>query len=87
MTYRIEFTEEARADLKAIEDQRSQQAIAKKINDLKTEPEKRGKALTDELKGKGLYSVRAAGQRYRVVYRIKVEEQKPTDKPEQIKGK
>ena len=84
MIYRIEFIEEAKADLKAIEDQRSQQAISSKINDLQTEPEKRGKPLTDELKG--CYSVRAAGQRYRVIYRIKVTELKPTEGKEKEDG-
>lgn len=80
MTYRIEFSEEALADLKAVEDQRSRKAIASKIDDLQTEPEKRGKPLTDDLKGH--YSVRAAGQHYRVVYRVKVTELKPSEDKE-----
>lgn len=85
MTYRVELSEEAKADLKAVEDKRSQQAISSKIDDLKTEPEKRGKPLTDDLKG--YYSVRAAGQRYRVVYRIKVTELNPTEPQKASKGK
>lgn len=83
MSYRIELTEAAREDLKDIQDQRSQKAIATKIDDLKTEPEKRGKSLTDDLKG--YYSVRAAGQRYRIVYRVKVTELKPTEKTESLR--
>jgi mRNA interferase RelE/StbE len=70
LTYRIVFTKQALEDLNAIEDQRSQKAISSKIDDLQTEPEKRGKPLTEDLKG--YYSVRAAGQRYRVIYQAQV---------------
>jgi mRNA interferase RelE/StbE len=68
--YRIVLTAQASSDLKAVEDQRSQKAIASKIDDLQTEPEKRGKPLTEDLKG--YYSARAAGQRYRVIYKAQV---------------
>jgi mRNA interferase RelE/StbE len=78
--YRVVFTARARFDLKAIEDQRSQKAIVSKIDDLQTEPEKRGKPLTEDLKG--YYSVRAAGQRYRVIYSVQVLELEP-GKPKQ----
>ncbi len=73
--YRIVLTSHALADFKEIEDQRSKKAIASKINDLKTEPEKRGKPLIEDLNG--YYSTRAAGQRYRVIYQIQIIELEP----------
>jgi mRNA interferase RelE/StbE len=75
VTYRVEFSEEADQDLEDISDIRTRATIIKRANGLQEEPDKQGKPLTDDLKG--LYSVRAAGQRYRVVYRIKVTELKP----------
>ena len=42
--------------------------IFKRLEKLKSEPEKQGKALTNELKG--YRSIRAVGQRYRIVYQI-----------------
>jgi mRNA interferase RelE/StbE len=76
VTYRVEFTEEADNDLEDISDTRTRSTIIKRAYGLQEEPEKQGKPLTNDLKG--LYSVRAAGQRYRVIYRIKVTELKPT---------
>jgi mRNA interferase RelE/StbE len=76
LTYRIVLTPLAQSDLKAIEDQRSQKAIVSKINDLQTEPEKRGKPMREDLKG--YYSLRAAGQRYRVIYKTQVLELEPS---------
>ena len=83
MTYRIVITPLAQADLKAIEDQRSQKAIVSKINDLQAEPEKRGKPMKEDLKG--YYSVRAAGQRYRIIYETQILELEatPPQKPKQ----
>ena len=58
----------AEADLDAITDVRTRNAVIRKAFDLSTEPDKQGKALG---KGLGDYRVvRAAGQRYRVVYQI-----------------
>ncbi len=42
--------------------------MKKRIEKLTTEPEKQGKALSGKLKG--YRSVRALGQRYRIVYRV-----------------
>jgi mRNA interferase RelE/StbE len=42
--------------------------IVKRIDDLTEEPEKQGKPLVAELSG--YRSLRAAGQRYRIVYRV-----------------
>jgi mRNA interferase RelE/StbE len=42
--------------------------ILTRIEKLKDEPEKQGKALSEELSG--YRSIRAVGQRYRIVYKI-----------------
>lgn len=42
--------------------------ILTRIEKLKEEPEKQGKALSEELSG--YRSIRALGQRYRIVYRV-----------------
>lgn len=62
------LTEEARSDLDAITDARTYRAIARKIDGLASEPDKQGKALGGDLKD--YRSVRAAGQRFRVVYQV-----------------
>ena len=67
-TFSIIFTANAQADLDAIKDARTYQAIERKIDELETEPEKRGKPLGDDLAAYRV--VRAAGQRYRVVYQV-----------------
>jgi mRNA interferase RelE/StbE len=59
----------ARADLQAVKDKRSYQAVKRKLLELQDEPATRGKPLSEGLKG--YYSVRAAGQRYRIVYSVK----------------
>lgn len=64
----IIFTEAALSDLDAITDTRTYRAVERKIDALRTEPDVRGKALVGDLKG--YWRVRAAGQRYRVVYEI-----------------
>ncbi|MCH2243455.1 MULTISPECIES: type II toxin-antitoxin system RelE family toxin [Crocosphaera] len=62
------MTKQAKQLLKAIKDRREQSLIFKRLEKLKSEPEKQGKALTNELKG--YRSIRAVGQRYRIVYQI-----------------
>ena len=58
----------ARADLDAITDARTYEAISRKIYALELEPDKQGKQLR---RGLADYRVvRAAGQRYRVIYQI-----------------
>ncbi|WP_448572528.1 type II toxin-antitoxin system RelE family toxin [Trichothermofontia sp.] len=66
--YRVVLTVEAQALLAAIKDRREQQLIVARLEKLKSEPEKQGKALSNELAG--YRSVRAVGQRYRIVYRV-----------------
>ena len=68
LEYRILLTKQAKQLLKAIKDRREQSLIFKRVEKLKSEPEKQGKALTNELKG--YRSIRAVGQRYRIVYQI-----------------
>lgn len=69
MEFHIELTELALEMIGAIKDRREQQGIIHRIQKLKREPLQQGKPLTGDLKG--LYSVRAVGQRYRVVYQVK----------------
>ena len=54
--------------IEAIQDKREQQAIIERLQKLKFEPLQQGKPLTAALKG--YYSVRAVGQRYRIVYQV-----------------
>jgi mRNA interferase RelE/StbE len=68
MMYEIQVTASALEMLTAIKDQREQEKLRDRIEQLKIEPEKQGKALVDTLAG--LRSVRAVGQRYRIIYRI-----------------
>lgn len=64
----IILTTEAQADLGGVTDNRTYAAIEAKIDELTTEPDKRGKALSGSLVDYRV--VRAAGQRYRVVYQV-----------------
>ena len=68
MQYKIEITPLAIELLSKIKDKREQEGLKKRIEKLTLEPEKQGKALSGKLKG--YRSVRALGQRYRIVYRV-----------------
>jgi len=68
MAYRIEITPTALESLEAIVDRRTRSAIVRRIEALVEDPEKQGKRLRGWLAG--FMSTRAAGQRYRVVYKI-----------------
>ena len=59
---------DAEADLDAIPDARTYEAVSRRIRGLEQEPQKQGKPLGGDLKT--YRSVRAAGQRYRVVYQV-----------------
>jgi mRNA interferase RelE/StbE len=64
----IVITDEAQGDLDDIKDARTYGAIERKIGGLALEPDKQGKPLGRNL---GDYrAVRAAGQRYRIVYQV-----------------
>ncbi len=54
--------------LEAIQDRRVRDKIRDRIDGIAEEPEKQGKPLTGELTG--YRSLRAVGQRYRIIYRI-----------------
>lgn len=68
MSWRIVLTPTSMRMLADIADRRVRAKIAAVIGRLAEEPDKQGKALLGELSG--LRSIRAVGQRYRVLYRI-----------------
>ena len=68
VTYRIVIVPTALRVLAEIPDRRVQKIIQDRIDTLSHDPEKQGKALTGELAG--CRSVRAAGQRYRIIFRV-----------------
>lgn len=68
MTYKIIIAPTALKMLKGITDRRVRDLIIKRIDQLTDEPEKQGKPLIEELSG--YRSLRAAGQRYRIAYRM-----------------
>ena len=51
-----------------ITDGRIRELILEKIGELAEDPEKKGKPLTSDLSG--FRSIRAVGQRYRIIYRV-----------------
>ena len=69
--YEIQFSSLALEMLEEVQDKRELGKLRDRINQLKLEPDKQGKALTDNLAG--LRSVWAVGQRYRIVYEIEEE--------------
>ncbi len=68
MNYKIVIAPIALKLLRAVADKRIRRLIAGRIDQLAVEPEKQGKALTGELMG--YRSLRAAGQRYRIIYKV-----------------
>lgn len=66
--YTIQLTPLALEMLAAINDRRGQEKLSERIESFKIEPEKQGKALIGKLSG--FRSVRAVGQRYRIVYKV-----------------
>lgn len=66
--FTIHWSAQARGMLISISDHRVRQSILEKVKVLEDEPEKQGKPLIGELMG--FRSLRAAGQRYRVIYQI-----------------
>lgn len=69
--YKIKLTQIAADLLKKI-DKGSQKQIIKKLEELKEEPLRKGKSLKGNLSE--FRSIRAAGQRYRIIYQIKDDE-------------
>ena len=58
----------AEQQLTLISDRRLRESLRVRLKRLEVEPEKQGKPLHEELTG--YRSVRAAGQRYRIIYRL-----------------
>jgi mRNA interferase RelE/StbE len=66
--FAIRWTETALKLVEAISDTRIRRLITQRADQLGTSPEQQGKALIGELTR--FRSIRAAGQRYRIVYRV-----------------
>ncbi len=72
MTWRVLITPAALEMLKGVTDRRIRRQIAQTVSGLTVNPENKGKPLMGELAG--YRSLRAAGQRYRVIYKIEKEQ-------------
>lgn len=72
MEYKVELTQLALQMLAAIKDRRQQRGLLERAQKLRQDPEKQGKPLTGNLRG--YFSVRALGQRYRIVYQVDQEQ-------------
>lgn len=70
--YTIEISPAGYESLKRIKDKKTLRAIATVIDGLAKRPLVQGKALVQPLEG--LRSIRAAGSRYRIIYRVNPEE-------------
>src|ERR1700686_2089052 len=72
MKWDVKLTRPALKQLAAIKDTRIKQQIGRRIAGLADNPELQGKPLSDELTG--YYSVRAVGQRYRILFRLEADQ-------------
>jgi mRNA interferase RelE/StbE len=70
--YTVTWTETAVKLAEAIADQRVRRILSDRVGQLTHAPERQGKPLLGELSG--FRSVRAVGQRYRIVYRVERKE-------------
>lgn len=68
--FQVSFSEEADGDLAAISDAATREVIIRRALELDHEPLSQGKPLQGDLKT--YRSIRAAGQRYRVIYQVAV---------------
>lgn len=68
MQWDVLITAEAQRQLAAITDRRVREKLKERLKALSADPELQGKALTGELTG--YRSLRAVGQRYRILYKI-----------------
>ncbi|MCK4516963.1 MAG: type II toxin-antitoxin system RelE/ParE family toxin [Spirochaetaceae bacterium] len=71
MRFKVIVSEPAAAYLRSI-DGRTRKQIQNKLRDLEESPEQRGSPLLGELQG--YRCIRAAGQRYRVIYYVEKEQ-------------
>jgi len=67
----VEMSKPALKQLADIKESRVREQLFKRIEGLANDPGRQGKALKDDLAG--LRSVRAVGQRYRIIYQIEAE--------------
>jgi mRNA interferase RelE/StbE len=68
MKWTVEISKPTLEQLKKITDVRVRKKLFECIEQLHDEPETQGKPLKNELSG--LHSVRAIGQRYRIIYKV-----------------
>jgi mRNA interferase RelE/StbE len=68
MAWKVVFTATAYSALKAVPDARVRALIFERVSGLEHDPELQGKPMRGPLEG--LRSLRAVGQRWRVLYRI-----------------
>ncbi len=66
--WEVRLTLKAEMQVAAIKDRRVQEKLRSSLRRLEYEPELQGKLLADELVG--YRSVRAVGQRYRIIYKV-----------------
>ncbi len=66
--WEVRLTLKAEMQVAAIKDRRVQERLRSSLRRLEYEPELQGKPLADELVG--YRSVRAVGQRYRIIYKV-----------------
>ena len=71
MRWKIKLTLPALKQLAAIRDTRIRESISRRINALENNPEEQVKPLAAELAG--YRSIRAVGQRYRILYKLEEE--------------
>lgn len=69
--FTIQWSSQARNMLISLSDRRVREKIFEKVRGLEEEPEKQGKPSIGELSG--YRSLRAVGQRYRIIYRVEKE--------------
>jgi mRNA interferase RelE/StbE len=72
MKWHVRLTLPALRQLAAIKDTRIRESISRRINALEQDPDEQGKPMTGELLG--YRSIRALGQRYRILYRLEAEQ-------------
>lgn len=68
MTYRVDILPAAQDMVLKIADRRIQEKLLERMTALASDPELQGKPLGDDLGG--YRSIRAVGQRYRIIYRV-----------------
>lgn len=69
MPWQVVVTNTAQQQLASVTDARVRELLKKRLLGLGEDPDKQGKALTGELAG--YRSIRAVGQRYRILYKLR----------------